>query len=230
MDLTDSWRRVWPESVQARYEFAEVRNASAVLAASNPDRFTEIVAALDGFILTTTDLIDSGGNESALAHRLNNSFRVLGWRESAVDTRIALDLSVRPFREAGETERTTVTTEVANAGYQVDNMRGRVALDLEWNAKEGHFDRDVVAYRALYELGLIDCAVLISRTQSDLRPLAQRLAQEIGGMSVADARKRLGTTTSTNADKLIPRMTRGDLGGCPLVAVFICARTWNGAT
>ena len=36
----------------------------------------------------------------------------------------------------------------------------------------------------------------------------------------------LGTTTTTNTEKLRPRMQRGDSGGCPLLAVAICARTW----
>ena len=65
-------------------------------------------------------------------------------------------------------------SEVVNEGYKVDNVKGRVALDVEWNAKDGNLDRDVGAYRALYDAGLIDGAVVLARTRDDLRELAQR--------------------------------------------------------
>ena len=57
---------------------------------------------------------------------------------------------------------------------------------------------------------------MITRTQEDLRPLAYDLAIK-AGLSETEAKKRLGTTTTTNLDKLKPRMTRGDLGGCPFL-------------
>lgn len=107
-------------------------------------------------------------------------------------------------------------------------MKDRVALDVEWNAKDGNLDRDMGAYRALYDAGIIDAAVIITRTQEDLRTLASRLAFE-AGHSYADASRRLGTTTTTNLVKLEPRMTRGDTGGCPLLAAAISARCWKGS-
>ena len=70
---------------------------------------------------------------------------------------------------------------------------------------------------------------MISRTQEDLRPLAVRLAHDVGGMSTPEAKKRLGTTTTTNYDKLVQRVTQGDVGGCPFLAIFICSRTWEGS-
>jgi hypothetical protein len=119
-------------------------------------------------------------------------------------------------------------SEVFNEGYKVDNVKGRIALDVEWNAKDGNLDRDIGAYRSLYDVGLIDGAVLITRTHEDLRQLAHRLAIE-AGLSDDDARRRLGTTTTTNLGKLEPRMTRGDAGGCPLLAVAISPRCWSAA-
>lgn len=114
-----------------------------------------------------------------------------------------------------------------NEGYKVDNIKGRIALDIEWNAKDGNLDRDIGAYRALYDAGLIDAAVMISRTHDDLRALAVDLAQT-AGLPLAEARKRLSTSTTTNYNKLMPRVTRGDLGGCPFLGVFICGKTWDG--
>ena len=72
----------------------------------------------------------------------------------------------------GEHGVTVRESEVVNEGYKVDNVKGRVALDVEWNAKDGNLDRDVGAYRALYDAGLIDGAVVLTRTHDDLRELA----------------------------------------------------------
>jgi hypothetical protein len=108
----------------------------------------------------------------------------------------------------------------------VDNFQGTVAVDVEWNAKDGNLDRDISAYRSWYDLGAITMATMITRTLADLRDLAVTLATQ-AGQSSKEARSRLGTTTTTNLTKLIPRLTRGDAGGCPVLAVAICPKTWH---
>lgn len=226
VDLTHSYRDALPQSVRDRYDFMEVRNAATILAATNPDAFNEVIEVLDWFALDTSDLLTPGGQESALAARLNQRFRSQGWREARVDTLIRLQLKKLPYRPAGETAPVVVDTETANEGYLVDNFKARVALDVEWNAKDGNLDRDIAAYRALYDAGLIDGAVMITRTQTDLRQLARRLASD-AGWTVEAGKKILGTTTTTNSEKLRPRMGRGDSAGCPLLAVLISARTWR---
>lgn len=213
-----------PKAVRDRYELRETRNAAAILQATNPAEYADIVAVLERFRLSTADLIDPGGNQSAIAGRLNTAFRELGWREGRYDTQITGSLRVMPYRPAKETKAHVVTTAVFNEGYKVDNVRARVALDVEWNAKDGNLDRDIGAYRALYDAGIIDAAVLITRTQEDLRDLAVRLATKAG---YADARTRLATTTTTNLVKLLPRLTRGDAGGCPILAIAITSRCWK---
>lgn len=225
VELTTSYEQVVPAQVRGRYELRETRNASAILAATNPGQFQEIVEVLEGFGLSTDDLVNPGGNQSKLAARLNDAFRSRGWREGRVDTRISSELRIMPYAPAGERNTRVIESAVFNEGYKVDNVKGRVALDVEWNAKDGNLDRDIGAYRALYDSGIIDAAVIITRTQEDLRVLAYRLALETG-QSQDEAARRLSTTTTTNLDKLLPRMTRGDTGGCPLLAVAVSPRCW----
>lgn len=227
MDLTHSYERVFPPQVLDRYEFVETRNAAAVLAASDPAAFDDLVAVVGNFQLLTSDLTTSGGNQSALAGRLNEAIRAKGFREAAVDTTIELRLEVRPYRPAGEETVHVDTRTVTNKGFRTDGFRGRVAVDVEWNAKDGHLDRDLAAYRALYELALIDAAVLITRTHFDLRDLAFRLRKR-AGMADAEAATMLRTTTTTNIEKLRPKLTRGDAGGCPVLGICISRRTWEG--
>lgn len=215
MDLTTSYiEHVAPE-LRERFEFCEVRNAAAILASTNPTEWSELMQVLSTLSLTDQDILDDGGNKSDLAARVDESFRELGWREGRVDTLIKLAVKVSPYKKAGEKDAKLKETVVSNEGYKVDNLKARVALDVEWNAKDGNLDRDLGAYRALYESALIDVAVLITRTQDDLRQLALSLN--------ADSTK-FATTTTTNLEKLRPRLTRGDAGGCPVLAVAITAK------
>lgn len=223
MDLTQSFERCFPQDILARYQFAETRNAAALFAATNPDAFEQVLDVLRSFQLRTSDLITPGGQESDLAARANRLFRERGWREARVDTLIQLSLQRTPLREAGETNLPAIVTETRNEGYKVDNFRDRVALDVEWNAKDGNLDRDISAYRSLYDAALIDVGVLVTRTL-ELRDLGRELGIA-AGMSPEQAKRILGTTTTTNREKLLPRMTRGDAGGCPLLAIFICSAT-----
>lgn len=223
MDLTQSFEHCFPRDVRNRYQFAETRNAAAVFAATNPLAFKQVIDVLQNFHLHTADLITPGGQESDLAARANRLFRDRGWREARVDTLIQLSLVRTPLRTAGETSLPPIVTETRNEGYKVDNFRDRVALDVEWNAKDGNLDRDISAYRSLYDAALIDVGVLVTRTL-ELRDLGRQLGLA-AGMSPEQAKRILNTTTTTNREKLLPRMTRGDAGGCPLLAVFICSAT-----
>lgn len=217
MELTESYRRVFPASLVKRYEMREVRKAAAVLQTTNPDAFDDLLAVLKGFWLNEDDILVPGGSEGTVAKRLNEGFRARGWREGRFDLNIRSDLRLTPYKPAGEKKPRTDTIEVASEGYKVDNVKGRVALDVEWNAKDGNLDRDVAAYRALYDGAIIDLGVIVTRTHDDLRGLGRELGRE----------KFLKTTTTTNLGKLDPKMSRGDSGGCPLLAIAITSRCYK---
>jgi hypothetical protein len=215
MDETNSYRECLDREILERFDFCEVRNAAAIISSTNPNEWRDFVQALRDFRLNHEDVTDEGGNKSDLAARVDESFRNMGWREGRVDTRIKLLVRISPYRKAGEKDAKVIESEVMNQGYKVDNLKGRIALDVEWNAKDGNLDRDLGAYRALYDAALIDAGILITRTQDDLRDLA---------LVMNPASTKFATTTTTNLAKLRPRLTRGDAGGCPVLAVAITAR------
>lgn len=217
MELTKSYRRVLPAEIVERYEIREVRNAAAVLQSTNPEAFTDLCEILLNFQLDDDDILVPGGNEGAIAKRLNDGFRSQGWREGRFDLKIRSDLTAFAYAPAGDTEPSVETVIVANEGYKIDNVKGRVALDVEWNAKDGNLYRDVASYRALYEAAIIDLGVILTRTHEDLRVLGRDLGRE----------KFLNTTTTTNLGKLEPMMSRGDSGGCPLLGVAITAQCYE---
>jgi len=215
MDLSNSYQTRFPAEILDRYEFRETRNAAAILQATNPAELEDLIATLHWFHLEKADVTGAGGNESQVAHRLNEHFRQAGWREGRHDISITSTLSLMPYRLVGETGPRIAKSEVTSEGYKVDNVRSRVALDVEWNAKDGNLDRDIGAYRALYDAGIIDLGVIITRTQADLR----RAAIELDPAST-----KFATTTTTNLDKLAPRLARGAGGGCPILVIAITAR------
>lgn len=220
MDFTESYLSAIPASIRGKYDLRETRNAAQILASTNPKEFKEVLGVLKGFQLTGADILTPGGSKGLVAIRLDREFRKLGWREGRHDTQVKSILTVMPYKDAGETKKETIEKLVLNEGYKVDNVKGRVALDVEWNAKDGNLDRDVGAYRALYEAGIIDAAVIITRTHDDIR----RLAADLQRKRKVSGPPRFNTTTTTNLSKLIPRMSRGDLGGCPLLAIAITDR------
>lgn len=213
MDLTESYTRVLPPPIADRYELREVRDAAAVIKSTNPAEFREIVEVLSGFTLTEHDILTPGGGKGPVAVRLDETFRAHGWREGRYDRKIVSTLRRMPYRKVGEREAVEEHTEVLSEGYKVDNVKGKIALDVEWNAKDGNLDRDLGAYRALYEVGIITAGVIVTRHYGEIRELALKLGRDA-----------FGTTTTTNLEKLEPRLARGDSGGCPVLAVAITSR------
>ncbi len=214
MELTRSFERVVPVDVLTRYDFRETRNAAAVLAASNPVAFGEILDVLREFRLIATDITDPGGSESQVPIRLNRAFRDRGWREARYDTHVRSVVRVRPYAP-GEVA-TEQETQSVSLGYLVDNVKDRVALDVEWHAKDGNLDRDVGAYRAFYEGAIIDGGVIVTRSFASIRALSIELGREKG----------FATTTTTTIEKLTDRLSRGDGGGCPILGVAITRATY----
>ena len=90
-------------------------------------------------------------------------------------------------------------------------------------------------FRALHDLGVIDVGVIITRHQERTKWAANYLAAA-GDRIRYDTRteKRivlLGTTTTTNMEKLVPKLERGDAGGCPILAIALtelCYRAGKG--
>ena len=118
-------------------------------------------------------------------------------------------------------------------GYLVDNFKGRVVLDVEWNAKDGNLDRDLASYRSWYEAGVISAGVIITKDRPRLLALARTIwgdyeatlppGQRTGRLPID-----LTTSTVTAFDKAQMRVRRGVMGTCPVLIVAASERTWDG--
>lgn len=210
--MTRTFESALPATILARYEFVETRSAARILQATNPEAYDDLVRVLGEFALDPTVDMLAGGNESRTAHRLNFAFRERGWDEATYRVKVSGELVLR---KAGS-PIVALTQETEPASYNVDNVKGRVALDVEWHAKDGNLDRDIAAYRSFYDAGLIDCAVIVTMQRESLRAWALSLDPES---------KKFSTSTTTNLTKAVPKLDRGDGGGCPILLAAICART-----
>lgn len=213
--------------IRARWTFLETSSAAAVLRAVCPGEWKDITHVLRTFQLTPSQWLRAGGNRGAVAREIDRMFHDLEWEETRVDLRTQGILVSRN----GTTIGTLDTTY--QEGYLVDNFKGRVALDVEWNAKDGNLDRDLSAYRAWHEAGVISAAVLITQDRIGLKALAERLwAEHQSTLPEAQRNPKLpvdlDTSTTTNLEKAALRVRRGVMGTCPLLVVAANQRTWDG--
>lgn len=122
-------------------------------------------------------------------------------------------------------------TSIYQEGYLVDCLKGRMAVDIEWNAKDGNLDRDISAYRAWYQLGMIDGAVLITKDLDECRNLIKDIWEEYCEHALlpldSDPPVKLSTSTTTSSEKAAERIKRGDGGGCPILVVGIGRGCWD---
>lgn len=191
------------------YEVHNFRHAAEVLAAGCAPEFAELIAALGQFRLSTADILTKGGNESQIPKRMAALFRPLRWHE----TRIRGDLvvTIETHTEHG-VDKTESRLDDFMDGHKVDFVKNRVAFDLEWNSKDQTFDRDLYAFRAFHEAGIISAAVLLTRS-ADLNEVFKTLG----------VMHQYGAST-TWMGKLLYRLKAGRNGGCPVLVLGITSR------
>lgn len=215
-------------AIRARWAFLETSSAAAVLRSVCPAEWRDITQVLSDFVLEPSRWLKKGGNRGDIAQEIDGMFGALGWRETRVDL---VTQGVLLSRNLEVIER---LAPVEQEGYLVDNFKGRVALDVEWNAKDGNLDRDLSAYRAWHEAGVISAAVLVTQDRASLKALAERLWAEHQATVAVEQRSArlpidLNTSTTTNLEKAALRVRRGVMGTCPLLIVAANQSTWGGS-
>jgi CRISPR-associated protein Csd2 len=202
MPLTD----YLPADFLELYEVHNYRHAAEVLATGCPEEFAELISALSQFRITTADILTKGGNESQIPKRLASLFRPMHWFETRIrgDLVVTIETHTDDSKEIRETRLDDFMD-----GHKVDFVKNRVAFDLEWNSKDQTFDRDLYAFRAFHEAGVISAAVLLTRS-ADLNEVFKSLK----------IMPKYGAST-TWMGKLLYRMKAGRNGGCPVLVLGI---------
>jgi Restriction endonuclease BglII len=185
-----------PKELLEFYEFHEWRNAVAILSAAYPEQWADILAVLSEFRLLRSD-IDRGekqerfGDRSKVVIRLDDhALRPRGWAPREFATAIVVD---------GD--------RIDSPTHEVDCLKGKVALEVEWNNKTEFYDRDLNNFRRLFELHAIDVGVVITRCDE-----LQTIFKSLG-------RARSFGSSTTILSKLKRKLDGGAGGGCPVLIV-----------
>ncbi len=197
------WENYIPDDIQKLYEIHEFNHAAAILVHEFPEEFAELCAALRQFKFTEQDVKDKGGSESQIPKKFSLILRPLNWIEETL-----------------EVKRVVNNVEVKENTHLIDYVKGRVALDLEWNSKDQTFDRDLYAFRAFFEYDRISVGILITRS-NELDPWFKSLGSytETDG-KVKKYSAKYGAST-THMGKLLSRLKGGRHGGCPILVFGI---------
>lgn len=213
--------RWFAEDILSNFEMHNYNHAVEILTQSFPVELSEIIRALRNLSITTEEIAQAGGNESPIPPKFASILDPLGWKE----IKISGDLIVKFFPREGT--RKGVFSSVATDekrienyidGHNIDFVKNRIALDVEWNSKDQTYDRDLFAMRTYYECGIISVGVIVTRSES-LNKVFRSL----------DVMKKYGAST-TWMGKLTPRLDARRHGGCPILAIGItpeCISDWS---
>ena len=218
----DDWplvKRVFPKIIRQKFEIYSYRNAAAILSQNFPDQFSQIIHALEVFEITTTMIRTPGGSKGPIAKYVDS---LLDWEE----TRITADLSVKLLSAHGNKVLREYIREGYLDGHRIDFVKGKVALDLEWNSKDQTYDRDLYAFSAFHMAGAIEVGVLLTRGNSldtDFMRQLGKVLDKTGKEGTEYVYKKFGAST-TFMGKLLYRLEAGRNGGCPVLALGITPR------
>lgn len=218
---------ILPAAARDHWRFMETNSACAVMKAVCPAEWADIVEVLSTYRLNPQDWLKPGGNRGDIAEQIDNLFHARGWRETR------LDLSTHGLLFSKDDVKVGELDPIYQKGYLVDNFKGRIVLDVEWNAKDGNLDRDLASYRSWFEAGVISAGVIITKDRLALLNLARQLWGDYN-LTLPEANRvkklpiDLTTSTVTAFDKAEMRVRRGVMGSCPVLIVAATEATWDG--
>lgn len=201
-----TWEEHIPPDIAKLYEIHDYKHAAAILANEFPTEFKELCEALRKFNFTEEDIRKSGGNESPIPKKFSEILRPKRWITRKLTAKMLVD-----------------DHEISYDTHKVDYLKGRVAVDLEWNSKDQTFDRDLYAFRAFFDYDKISLGVLITRSDS-LDPWSAALGRQIDKYGTEREIKAKYGASTTHMGKLLPRLNAGRSGGCPVLVFGITTK------
>lgn len=218
-----------PADILKRYEVYSYRSAALILKEAHPDEFAELMDVLRTFSITTRMIRMPGGNESEIPKAVSSLLRPKGWHETVIQADLLVRLlwreptgEERNGRDIFQEREEHLTRAKFLDGHKVDYVKNRVAFDLEWNSKDQTFDRDLYAFSAFSQCGVVDVGVLVTRSMA-LNPVFRSLGPALdkdGRETSRLTHQKYGAST-TWMGKLLYRLNAGRNGSCPVLAFGI---------
>jgi hypothetical protein len=187
-----------PRKLRDLYEVHQWRHACAILHNDFPRELADIVDVLTRFRLPKSGLVKAGGNKNpATSGWIDGQFYAKGWTEKQFGVTLTVD---------------GVSRESPTHG--IDCFRNKVGLEIEWNNKDPFFDRDLNNFRLLHSIDALSVGVIVTRCD-ELQAIFDQLGR--GGS--------FGMAT-THMSKLLPKISGGGGGGCPLLVFGITRKLY----
>lgn len=211
------------EEIRKLYDVYSYGHAAAIMKTCFPRELAEIEQALMEFRMTTDDIATSGGSESPIPKKLS-ALLPNDWRETRIKGDLVIGVESEK-KDKSRSEKLTLNNYID--GHKIDHVKGRVALDVEWNSKDQTYDRDLYAFRTFHECGIISVASLITRSEKLNKAFARIPQKNKDGTDKKDDSgnvkyciAKYGAST-TWMGKLLYRLNAGRHGGCPVLVFGI---------
>jgi hypothetical protein len=187
-----------PQAVLDKFEVAERCHAASILQTDFPIEWDDLTAMLAAFVLRRSDIVTPGGSQSNISAGIDAFFYAHGWHEHNFKIKVEAD----------------GVTKLAPT-HKVDYFKNRIAIETEWNNKDPFYDRDLTAFRLLFELNVISVGVIITR------------ATELQDIFVSLGRGKSFGNSTTHMGKLMPKLENRASGGCPILAFGIRSAAYD---
>ena len=171
-------------------------HADLIFKHNNPSDYQNMVDTLSGYTIPLDDILIGGGSKSKPTKALEAKFNAHGWTPETIQIQ-----DQYTYLTSG------VTDGIGCITHEIDHFihTGKIGVEIEWNNKDTFFDRDLGAFGVLYQKGIVDVGVIITRG-STLQELLH--SQKYG-------------TSTTHWNKLINKIGLGIGGNFPLIALGI---------
>lgn len=186
------------------YKYGATRYADLILRYAFPTRFAELTSVLESFRITAEELVAGGGNRADHTARFDQGLEARGWGKRTITLGKLVDGVVIHQTRGHEIDMFCLGDEKSYPG---------IAVEMEWNNKDPFFDRDLLNFQALHHEGALAVGVVVTRGPN----LQRIIGPTIRGTATS---AKFGQST-THWDKLVPRVSLGGGGECPLFLIGI---------
>jgi hypothetical protein len=191
-------KELLPQDIRDSYQIEEKHHACSILKSDFPKEWKDLIDVLRDFRLKRSDILTPGGRKSPISNSIDGLFYEREWLEKSFDIKVTAD-----------------GVETLAPTHHVDYYKNRVAIETEWNNKDPFYDRDLNAFRLLFDLNVLSVGVIITRADE-----LQELFIEVG-------KKTAAGQSTTHMSKLIPKMNNNSSGGCPVLAIGITKKKYD---
>lgn len=189
------------------YTYGVTRYADLILRDGLPDAWAALVDTLTNFRIDLRELQTGGGGRTLHVERFDDTLNDHGWDKRNISIANSIDGQQVYEVRGHEIDMFTLGPN--------DEYPG-VAVEMEWNNKDPFFDRDLVNFQALHREGVLAAGVIVTRGDRLQSLIKDAILYKDGTRYIS----KYGES-STHWRKLVPRVSLGGGGECPLLLIGI---------